>query len=1099
MGTIMGRQRVNLLLPLVVIMLLIYSVVPYIAKSAGGEIEVDLKTMVGNTVGALVTEENINDTSPSSPAIEVILTLEGENNWAHDINSKKKLIRDSMVADIDSTIWDSYKGGIVIDDITSPSNTLTLKLPKLAYTISNNQTITLNLSSALVENWEGQVKPVSFTIYAKPRMTLTGSAFGATTEDIAKGGKEIELNLLNAKWDKTNIFKTTQLNRILDQFQYRNGSGTYLKWELTQYLKTRDPNQYVSIENDDRTLKFKLPPVPSTVLYNVGMNEFVLFNESLAEPQLLIGAYIIDKVNGFDTGSRLFGFGTSLPLLINQASGFTLSTTNVNEKEITNIPDTSSIQPQIILTLNGVLWSLSTDAKKKELIDAMISKNQPEQWEKVKTALKKAIDLGQNPITLSAGQNQAFITIPAVADYYLTDDQTISLNVPYQLLSNDIKLKEQTFTISATPKVLISGSATPVISRTDFIKGGKTVVLTLVNTTWVTDIATNTIRRESLLDGFNWGTLNPIVKARATVTKTNEKVVTIALPPIEKLSSDLNIRYTPNQGLTTTPSGQAFVTDVMDAFAVKAGTTPSATISGTILSNTTEFDIVKGGKSIVITLKDDVWAKDVETNTAKISLSGISLPNPVMDIKRTSDTVVTLTLKSQPGFSLTGDSSVSITIPDELLTVSSGDIILNSAFKIGSAAAELSGTGISVAPVDIQKGGKTLTIKLKNATFKTDASSLGRLSFTNSTEWNKVVTAIYSNANNIKFTNDTVTIKLPAVPNYNSVSGETISVTIPQILLNDASRAIVVAPEIKIGQVANAFLSTGTLSESLIKKQDNYFSIALVGATWDPALPTNKNKLSTLLKGFTTKDQTKEWSTLVTAIQTSGYASLSSDKKVLLIKVPKTINYSIIRDQLLDITIPKSVLADYKFDIPVGTQLRITVPSITTNTTLGALLNADLDAYIKSNGLENIRVLVPEKNVQTISVNTNQLPGTGAEKKSITTIEVAVNSRVNKVVLNVKGKSGEVTREATGSNLFTFVFTNLDKDSELTVSVFGSGSSDPLQPAIYKKIGNGSKVYNELPRTTLTGSYSLYSLLTSKTLLQDILKYYTLDELKVGK
>ena len=276
--------------------------------------------------------------------------------------------------------------------------------------------------------------------------------------------------------------------------------------------------------------------------------------------------------------------------------------------------------------------------------------------------------------------------------------------------------------------------------------------------------------------------------------------------------------------------------------------------------------------------------------------------------------------------------------------------------------------------------------------------------------------------------------------------------------------------------------------------------ITLDGAKWDPALATNKSKRAALLKGFTTKDQTKAWSVLSNEISSAD--SVKIEDNILSITIPTVSNYSIIRDQVVDIVIPKSVLLDYKYDIPVtNQQLKVTVPPFTPEKTIGELLTDGLADYIKNNGLENIRVMVPAKYVETISVNTTEFPGVGKEKESITIIEVTTNNAVEKVKVMIKGKEQEVTGEETeknSTNKFTFVFTNLEKNSDLTVSVFGSGS-DPLQGDIYKKITNGSKTYNELPKESFEGSYSLYTLLTDKTLLKDIFKYYSLTDLQVGK
>ncbi len=1079
-----GHGELNKVMVLLfVFMLGIYTVMPYpSALSAGGEIKVDLVTKIGGT-DSIITEEKINDlASPND--IEVILTLtDSSNRWADDIDTKKQLVLDSMVADIDH---DEFKKLVDVNSVSrdmTDDNILIIKLKKDAsYKISNNQTITMNLSPALLENWEGQVTPVSFTIYAKPRVSVGGSIVNASKEDLEKGGKEIELNLLNAKWKKEEIIKLSVLNQILDRFLKADNS----KWEVTQHLKSVDPNKYVSIENDNKTLKLKLPPIPKNQIsedkiefkpYDLGVNK-------------LNNIFQIDSVNSFNIGNILYE---------GDPRDFTITSelsVSMTEKSIINPGGTPA---KIDLSLPvGVQWNIGSDnAKKRALIDSLIAKNQEEQWEKVKSVLKN--NLGN--ITVSEDKSTLTIVIPATSNFYLTADQTLSLKVPYQLLSKNVNLKEQIITIKATPKALVSGTVSPNVSQTDIVKGGKTIVVTLVNAKWADDIASNSVKRESLLSSFDWKSneTTSILIARADVVRTNDQVVTITLPPIDgfKVQSDLVVTYTPKANLTTDSN---FDESSINAFTVQPVTNQSATLSGTILSKTNEFDMVKGGKTLIITLKNDVWVKDIETNTNKMKFTGVNIPS--YSLKRNSDTVVTLTFDAIPGFSLSEDANVNLTIPAGLLNVSSKDINISSAFKIGAVKAEISGNGLALDPIDIQKGGRTITIKLKNATFKNDSATFindlinGFQSNKGGTNWNLVQAAIKNNSKNVTVTSDSVTIKFPAVPAYKTESGEEISVNIPQSLINNASKSIVTDKKISIGQVAKATVNNGVFLETSIKTSENVFSITLEGTTWDPELTTNKTKRSALIKGFTTKDQTKEWSMVSSAIQSSGSLEISNGGKTLTIKIPAVASYSIIRDQVVDIKIPKTVLVNYKFDIPAQGQLTIKVPSITTNSTLGELLNGDFAEYINANGLENIRVIVPDKNVHTIKVNTTEFP---VNEKSITTVEVSTNSKVNKVLLTIKGKAGEITREAVGSNTFKFVFTNLEKNSEIIVTVYGNGSSDPLQGRIYKKLTNGSKTYNELPKKNIAGSYPLKILLESKTLLKDIFKYYSVDELKVGK
>src|SRR5690606_1501951 len=138
------------------------------------------------------------------------------------------------------------------------------------------------------------------------------------------------------------------------------------------------------------------------------------------------------------------------------------------------------------------------------------------------------------------------IAVPKVEnEYSLSKDQTITLKVPYQLLENDVQPNDAKFTILAQPKVLISGTATPSISQTDFANGEKTIILTLVNASWATDIAASTEKREKLLEAFNWDEMGITaeIKARADVKRSKDNIVVIKLPAIAKKISKKEIQF----------------------------------------------------------------------------------------------------------------------------------------------------------------------------------------------------------------------------------------------------------------------------------------------------------------------------------------------------------------------------------------------------------------------------------------------------------------------------------------------------------------------------------------------------------------------------
>ena len=204
--------------------------------------------------------------------------------------------------------------------------------------------------------------------------------------------------------------------------------------------------------------------------------------------------------------------------------------------------------------------------------------------------------------------------------------------------------------------------------------------------------------------------------------------------------------------------------------------------------------------------------------------------------------------------------------------------------------------------------------------------------------------------------------------------------------------------------VATAALSGGTFTDAQIIQGNGQITLTLSGAQWDTGLSTIKSKKSSLLKGFKVVDQAKEWSALSSAIELSGEFNVvnSVNGGTLTITLPKVSNYSIIRDQTVSLTIPKSVLVNYKSDIPVQQNLTIIVPTGKVGKkSLGELSALEIADAIKKNS----KVFVPSKKVVSILVNTVEFSGSAKGKNSITTIEVTTTDDVKEVQLTVAGRT----------------------------------------------------------------------------------------------
>lgn len=1068
--------RISLLI-LIAFMLVFSTSLPSVAMAAVETIAVDL------TPG-LITEEGTQ-----SNGIQLELKLsDSDREWATDIISKKDLLIDSMTATINPIAWDTYKSSVKSAStvaIDSSNKILNLVLPNSsAYEISKDETINMNLSPTLIENWSGEVTELSFTIYAEPQISIGGSVVPSVTAKELKLGKAtIELSLVNATWVKEQFNTITNLQEFPGQFDEPS---------IANSVNFSNPNDVIEFLDDQKTLLIKLLAMESQKnVVNFSFN-----------PTLSTKYAKIKTVGGVSVGTNITHVAPmkfDIDQVQTEASLTFKPSAQIKEADI-------ELGTSFTLSLAGAKWDTTlTDAKKEALIEVFIAKNQPEQWEKVKNKLT-------NTDIERVSETEIKINIPKVEGYELIADQKITIAVPTQLLQNAVELAPVDFIIKATPKALIKGSVTEGVSQADIIKGGETIIVELVNSKWDEYIARNTQKREVLLSGFKWGDatqpadIADIIKAKANVVRTNDEVVTITLPPIPGFKIDEN--FNSQVVLYTHPSDPTItVQSVYNSFTITAVTNQSATISGSILTNTNEFDIVSGGKVIMITLKNDIWAKDVSSlinkfilNDAKGSTSvskGGTTPNIIGTVKRTSDTVVTIELDKNNNFSLNADATAKLNIPAELLSVSSKGIEVTSAFKIAAVTAELPNKAdLTIDKADIQKGSKTITLTLKNAVFAAHLTAntvIKGLKSANTPGWVSILDELDNDKNkkNIIISKDKLTIKLPPVPTYNSNVGETINLQVPYEWIKESpqiptGQKLEVSGNVLLGAVATTTLFTPSINESDIKKIGGKFKIEIMlnGTKWDPTITSNKSKQSTLAKGFTTKDQTKEWALITKAMAslTTTY-SLNGDK--LTIEFATVPDYSIIRDQEVDIKISKFVLLDYKTDIEVNGKLMITVLTATaSDKSLSDLTAAELlDAMMK--------------NVETILVNTVELPSAEKIKPSITTIEVTTNDDVKTVDISIAGQTQEnVTQQG---NKFTVIYKNLPKNSEMKVSVFGADHTKPLQADIYKKIGKGRKLYEEIPKKDYTGSYLIYDLLTDKTLLKDILKYYSIDELKVTK
>ena len=222
--------------PLIAIMLVFSTVSPTLAIAAD-------ETVTTVTLDKKYT--TVSDINKTGFILNLKLAYGKE--WATDILTnveKKKILLEAIIADQEKEEWDKFKKNITVELNPLDRTELVLTLPSgKDYKATENQDVTININPVLIEKWPGEVTPVNFTIFAEPNISLGGSITKDTAlNNIQKGGKVIELQLLNAKWNEQYITKITNFNVLLDSFK----DSSVGVWDAAKTLKNTDPNKTIS-------------------------------------------------------------------------------------------------------------------------------------------------------------------------------------------------------------------------------------------------------------------------------------------------------------------------------------------------------------------------------------------------------------------------------------------------------------------------------------------------------------------------------------------------------------------------------------------------------------------------------------------------------------------------------------------------------------------------------------------------------------------------------------------------------------------------------------------------------------------------------------
>ena len=464
----------------------------------------------------------------------------------------------------------------------------------------------------------------------------------------------------------------------------------------------------------------------------------------------------------------------------------------------------------IVITLTNDTWG-ATVGEDNAITTALINgidsaQSEATGWD----ALVKA-NLDFNDVTRTR-DTVVTITLGAEAAYNISADETITVTVPASAVgSGGAIVAAPTFDVTAASiSAAVTGTVTPSATEADVVAGGRTVVVTLTNETWVAAGPTFDAIRQDIIDGLDsaqsevtgWNNEVRDKQGVAGVVRTSNTVVTITL--------DAQVAYdvTANETITVTVPATAVVgvnpIVATPTFEIVTSS-PYATVSGTVTPSATEGAIVAGGDTIVITLTNDSWVAAGATfdavrqdiidglDSAQSEVTGwnneVRAKQGVAGVVRTSNTVVTITLDAQAAYDITSSETITVTVPATAVN-GGGPLVATPTFDITAAAAAVSGTAVpSANEPDIVAGGETIIITLTNDTWVGPGAAFDavRQAIINGLDsaqseaagWNNQVRDKQGVAGVVRTSDTVVTITLDAQAAYDPTATETITVTVP--------------------------------------------------------------------------------------------------------------------------------------------------------------------------------------------------------------------------------------------------------------------------------------------------------------------------------
>lgn len=562
---------------------------------------------------------------------------------------------------------------------------------------------------------------------------LISGAASATEASIVAGTESITVSLTNDTFVATlgadNAITTAFIAGIDGDVSGGTGWDVKIKGILTYTDITRTSSTVVTI-NLPAAATYDITTA-ETITITVPATSLTAASAILATPTLTINVgqitSITDPLADASTGNALVvtGFAGNITTVTvediisaNQIS-LTSSLSGSGDSYTVSMPDVAAYSSDTLGTAFGTeYWThivTASDGTDTDTITAVISPKSG--WDVVD--VNAAVTTEGSVFFGWTGTPQAYDQV-----YYPTASNTAVS--PTGILTTDVEAGaidmvyfDQTdskwkpfdvITVQAVP----TGTVTASVDESDIVTGGKTIVLTLTDDTFIaagTGPVGSTANTQALIDGIDGDVAggtgwDAVVKAGLVpaddVVRTSDTVCTITLPAFASYSISATETISVVIPSVVLTGSSAITASPMFTVADTATTTVTA-VAGLITSSSTELDIRDGDKTIVITLTDDTWVisgtpfnavrQAIINGMTSAQTETLGWNNVVRDaitvstVVRTSNDTVTITLPALSTYDITAQETITITVPASALVTSADAIVAGNTFTVGTYVA----------------------------------------------------------------------------------------------------------------------------------------------------------------------------------------------------------------------------------------------------------------------------------------------------------------------------------------------------------------------------------------------------------------------------